>query len=579
MYCVGDEAKPRRYFGPQLQRIVFAEKMSRSMDRPLKSKRWSLLALILACGIMLDTIGLDWGLPYQWHTDEKVTQAINILHSPKWDPDYFINPHLHIYLVAAAFKIAYAINPGEKVGRTFPEILPMLDPRSPARRLQFLAMRLARGVSVVCGLLTVMLLFYLGRRHWDEATGLLAAAFGSVTMGLVNLWHFATPEALLFLLMLLALGAFDTIAARQTSRAYAWGGIWIGLACSTKYTACLLAVPFLAAHIMGRGRAWLDGRSLRNLLLAISATMAAFIAGTPLILADWKEFWTFGVEYNWYTGAPTGTLMGLKRSYGPYLDLLGNGLGWPLFALSVVGLAIGLAHVVRGPRSSPSARGFVIHGLWILSFYAFYGLSPHHALRFIMPIAPSLTLLAAAASVVLVRSRTSATVQRLAASGIAGVLIYSAVYTARADYMFRNDTRYAAGAWLDQTFAGPSPRLDYFTLEAYLPYFVSSRFSLHFVPFIEQVTLHQTAFWNTERSYLTESSAPIVDSNFYYDRYLDDPARYPERAEFYRHLLTGTHPSGFKPIARFRFENPRWLDPRPERIAPEVVVFGKNGGR
>jgi Dolichyl-phosphate-mannose-protein mannosyltransferase len=546
------------------------------MNRPLKLKHWWLLALILTAGIVVDTIGLDWGLPYQWHTDEKVTQAINVLHSPRWDPDYFINPHLHIYLVAAAFKVAYAIDPGEEVGRTFPEIFPMLDARSPARRLQFLAMRLARGVSVVCGLLTVLLLFDLGRRHWDEETGLLAAAFGSVTMGLVNLWHFATPEALLFLLMLLALGSFDTIAARQTTRAYVWGGIWIGLACSTKYTACLLAVPFLTAHIIGRGGASLDARSLRHLLFAVSAAMVAFVAGTPLIFADWKQFWTFGVEYNWYTGAPTGTLMGLKRSYGPYLGLLGNGLGWPMFLLSVAGLAIGLAHVVRGRRSSPSARGYAIHSVWILSYYAFYGLSPHHALRFIMPIGPSLVLLAAA-SVAFVRSRTSVTGQRFAAAGIGAVLIYSAVYTARADYMFCNDTRYAAGVWLDRTLAGPSPRLDYFALEAYLPYFNPPRFSLHFVPFVEQVTLHRAAFWSTERSYLAESTAPIVDSNFYYDRYLDDPGRYPERAEFYKHLLTGTDPSGFKPIARFSFENPRWLNPRPERIAPDVVVFGKTG--
>jgi Dolichyl-phosphate-mannose-protein mannosyltransferase len=533
-----------------------------------------LLALIVLGSIVADVAGLDWGLPYQWHTDEKVTQAINVLHSPKWDPDYFINPHLHIYLVAAAFKAASTIYPAEHVAQGLPEILPMVDLDSNARRLQFLTMRLARGISVACGIGTVLLLFSIGRLHWNVETGLLAAAFGAATMGLVNLSHFATPESLLILLMLLALRSFDAIIARDTARDYLESGLWIGLACSTKYTACVLAVPFVAAYVAG-GPVF-DRSRLGHVLLAVAVATAAFIAGTPLIFADWKQFLTFGVEYNWYTGAPTGTLLGLRRSYVPYLQLLGNGLGWPLFALAIAGVAACAIQFFRGDRSSPAARGVLVHGVWIVAFFGFYGLSPHHALRFIVPIAPSLVLLAAAGSVAFVRRLTTAPARRLATAAIGAVLIYSALYTERADYMFEHDTRYAAGEWLNRALGESSSRVDFFEIEAYLPYFRQPRFGLRFVPFIEQVTTHQAAFWTTATSYLRDSDAPIVDSNFYYDRYLDNPRGFPERALFYRHLLAGADPSGFKPIARFTFENPRWLDPRPERVAPEVVVFAKD---
>jgi hypothetical protein len=295
----------------------------------------------------------------------------------------------------------------------------------------------------------------------------------------------------------------------------------------------------------------------------------------PLLFADWRQFWTFGVEYNWYTGAPAGTLIGIRRSFGPYLQLLGNGLGWPLFALGATGLIIGLIRFVRGDRSSASARGVLIHGVWIVSFYGLYGMSPHHALRFIMPIAPSLVLLAAYASMTIVRSRHSRVGRGLAVAGVAAVLAYSALYTERADYMFEHDTRYAAGEWLRRTFPDPGVHVDYFSLEAYLPYFVHPQFELRFVPFVEHVTLHQSGFWNTASAYLHDSDGIIVDSNFYYDRYLDNPRGFPERAQFYRHLLAGSDPSGFKPIARFTIDNPRWLNPRPERIAPDVVVFAK----
>ena len=86
----------------------------------------------------------------------------------------------------------------------------------------------------------------------------------------------------------------------------------------------------------------------------------------------------------------------------------------------------------------------MIHGTWIAAFWAFYGVSPHYALRFIMPIVPSLILLGAAGIVYIARlSRT----QRLAMTALMSAgLLYSAVYTAAADRKFLADPRYAAGA-------------------------------------------------------------------------------------------------------------------------------------
>jgi hypothetical protein len=534
-----------------------------------------MLAVIVSVALALSVAGLDWGLPYQWHTDEKVTQAIHVLDSPRWDPDYFINPHLHIYVVAAAFKVAYLVYPGTHVVQSVGEILPLVDRDSSERRAQFLAMRLARGASILFGLATVVMVFLLGRRHWGEATGLLAAAFTAVTMGLVNLWHFATPEALLILLICAALGRFERVLARGDPRDYVIAAACVGLACSTKYTAVILAVPFLGAHLAGRGRSALHRRGLLCLLLATVIVAAAFIAGTPLLIPDWRQFWEWGVVYNWYTGAPTGSLIEVKRSYLPYIGLLGDALGWPLCAASVLAVIAGIRTTLRGDRATAAWSGSFIHTLWIVAFYGFYGLSPHHALRFIVPIAPSLALLTASAATSLVRRPAAATSRRLVWGTVAALLMYSTVYTARADFMFEHDTRYAAGTWLNQAIPGRAAEIDYFAIEAYLPYFSKPAFALHHEAFIEQVTLHGAAFWNRADGYLRNSSAPIVDSNFYYDRFLDYPKRFPERAAFYRYLLTGTDPAGVRPIARFTFENPWWLNPRPERIAPEVVVFGK----
>ena len=63
-----------------------------------------LLVAILASNFILSVLGIDWGLPYIWHTDEKIDPAVHMIHQHTLDPDYFINPHLHIYAMALAVK-------------------------------------------------------------------------------------------------------------------------------------------------------------------------------------------------------------------------------------------------------------------------------------------------------------------------------------------------------------------------------------------------------------------------------------------------------------------------------------------
>ena len=170
-----------------------------------------LLALILCANFALSIAGDDWGLPYIWHTDEKIDPAVHMIHEHTLDPDYFINPHLHIYAMALAVKLAYALNPGHTVMLSMHRIWDLLDPANPDRRIQYMAMRLSRGLSALFALGTILTVFAIARRHWGEATALLAAAFLAVTMGLVNLAHFGTPESLLFLMMFLCLWACDRL--------------------------------------------------------------------------------------------------------------------------------------------------------------------------------------------------------------------------------------------------------------------------------------------------------------------------------------------------------------------------------
>jgi hypothetical protein len=286
----------------------------------------------------------------------------------------------------------------------------------------------------------------------------------------------------------------------------------------------------------------------------------------------------WGFWFNWYTGAPTGSLVDMshfQRSYEPYVLLLGNIMGWPMFLASLAGLAIAAAGLWRGPRTGNRARGYVIQLAWVVPFYVFYGASPHHALRFIMPIVPSLALLAAVAITTAYAHATSWGVRRAIVATAAAILAYSAVYTLRSDWMYWHDTRYEAGRWLESHRDSLSERLYYFEVEAYLPYF-RQPFPLKYFPFVDDTGGYpRQKFDAALAGFFATATDPIVDSDFYWDRYTDRPWVYPERTSFYRQLLAGTDPAGYRPVARFTLHNPWWLDPRPERIAPEIVVFGK----
>jgi 4-amino-4-deoxy-L-arabinose transferase-like glycosyltransferase len=394
------------------------------MSPSLHRRTLWLLAAILASNFILSVLGIDWGLPYIWHTDEKIDPAVHMIHQHTLDPDYFINPHLHIYAMALVVKLAYLLNPGHTVMLSMHRIWPLLDPSNPGRAIQYMAMRGSRMLSAVFALGTILTVFSMGRRHFGESTGLLAAAFLAVTMGLVNLAHFATPESLLFLLMFLCLLACDRIATAGRMRDYAIVGLFAGLAFATKYTAWILAVPIVAAHAFRLGRAILSWRSAAQLIVVGAVVFIAFAATNPYAFIRWSDFVYWGFWFNWYTGTPTGSLIGIRRSWIPYFWLLVDCLGWPLFIAGVTGVVLGILRLWRGPRTGADARGYVIQLAWVLPFYAFYGMSPHHALRFIMPIVPSLSLLAAVAVTTLHARAPGQLTRWTAASAAVLILVY-----------------------------------------------------------------------------------------------------------------------------------------------------------
>jgi Dolichyl-phosphate-mannose-protein mannosyltransferase len=538
-----------------------------------RAPRWPrlLAAGALAFALLTGSVSLGWGLPYIWHPDEKVGTAVQMLRRHSLDPQYFINPHLHLYAVAAAVWTAEQIWPG-RIQLDLPAIVPLTDPANPDRPVQFAANLAARGVSVLFAVCAVWWLWRSLRRPLGEPAAALAAAGLSVSMGLMNVAHFATPETLLVLLTVATLAALATLGRSHRVRDALVAGAVFGLACSTKYTAVLLAGPLIWVSVDVARRAGI-ARAARLALLVSLAAVVAFFAGSPYALLHWRQFVSDGLVFTWGTGVPTDSLLAQPRSWWAYAGHLADAMGPVLFAASLAGLA---GFLTARRTGGEDRRTVALHVVWAAVFFGFLGLSPHHAMRFILPIVPSLAVVGGWAAARLLAGARTRTSRRLTAGLVAAVLAYSAAYCVEGAWWFAHDPRYEAGQWLADHLA-PGVGVSYFAIESYLPFFDRPAYSITFHDEVWQPRLRGAAFDAWRARTLPGLNDVVVDANFFYQRYLDDPPAWPGRVRLYRELLDGTDAEGYREVARFRQQSPWWLFPHLELAAPDVVVFARPG--
>lgn len=185
------------------------------------------LSLVALLALLLNLAGLPWGLPARWHPDEKADVVLRMARERSLDPDSFINPSLPLYAMLPAIGLQdWLARRGLLQGMA-------ADPLIVGRVLSALA-----GAGAVLGL------GRLAQRH-APATGVLPALLLALFPAVVNLCHFATPEAWLLLGTVATLGlCLDHAAGRASVLSL---GFVLGLTASTKYTAAALLAPALAA--------------------------------------------------------------------------------------------------------------------------------------------------------------------------------------------------------------------------------------------------------------------------------------------------------------------------------------------
>jgi predicted membrane-bound dolichyl-phosphate-mannose-protein mannosyltransferase len=104
--------------------------------------------------------------------------------------------------------------------------------------------------SAILGILSVYLVYLIGRHLYDETSGLTAAALLAVTVNHVSISRLGLQEAYVIFFILLAMYLF--LKAMEHKTYYYWLGIALGLALLTKYTAGILIPIFITYMLICR---------------------------------------------------------------------------------------------------------------------------------------------------------------------------------------------------------------------------------------------------------------------------------------------------------------------------------------
>ncbi len=403
------------------------------------------LGLLLATTLTLRLWGIKQGLPFSYNSDEAqhfVPKAVGFF-SGNWNPDYFLNPPGYSYVLALVFELWFGS--ADAVIRTY-----TVDPTA--------VFIVARVVASVMGTLSVLFTYLAARKLLDRSVALLAAAIFGLAFLPIFYSHLALNDVPTLCWVTLSLYGIAGVYADGRARDYVIAGVAIGLAAATKYTGGITIVCLLVAGVWdvnrpanGHGAMELarssDGHADRSgtqrgarpvarrskllfLIAALVLALAAFTLANPYWLLNFSAFKS-GISEQASNAAGAqpvklGTTPGGGILYYLWTFSWGLGLGPALAAIGGIGLLAVRRRWWLLAMLVPAGVAFIV----------FMGLQQRYFGRWLMPMFPIASILAAYAGVELVRWLAGA---RGVPIVVAGVVVSAALLTQSVVAVIHND--------------------------------------------------------------------------------------------------------------------------------------------
>jgi 4-amino-4-deoxy-L-arabinose transferase-like glycosyltransferase len=336
------------------------------------------LALALAAAALLRFWTLGHGVPYMLGVDEPdvMDRAVRMVQTGDFNPHFFDYPSLYMYVQAVVVVARFLL------GAVRGEWSSLAGVTTTDFYLW------GRAVTAILGTASVFVLYMAGLR-WGARTALLAAGLLAVMPMHVRESHFILTDVpvtfLVALTFLLSLSAHE----RATLGPFVAAGAAVGLAAATKYTGALaILMPLIACWMTLSAR---PSRLLVSLAI-LGASLGAFLIAAPYTFLDLPTFLNqFARLASDYHHPPAGS----QPAFLTYLKHLRNAWHWPATLMIIGGLILGLVRTIRGPGRVKWTL------LLVFPFFYFWFISRQNIVygRYLLPIVPFVSLMAAAAVV------------------------------------------------------------------------------------------------------------------------------------------------------------------------------------
>ena len=395
------------------------------------------MLLVIAAALRL--WGIRFGLPHPFiRPDEEV--PVNVaagFFSGDFNPHNFNWPSRSFYVVPALLRVvvlAGRLGGSASTAAAFEQSI-RSDPSW--------AILMDRGISVICALLTIVVVFRIARAMAGDVAGLIAAGFLAVTFIHVEASHFGMIDVpLTFAIAACCWQLLRASGSPHPARAFFLAGITAGLATSIKYNAGVLVG---AAAIVGLIRQTSQPRTTwRSNAIAVTlfgaAALATFALTSPFAILDWRAFLgDFSFEVGHLRG---GHGVVISNGWQYYLTFtLRYGVGLPILLAAGTGAVMA---AVRDWRKAAAIAAFPI------LYYAVIGGGHTAFARYALPIVPFVCVFGGigvrAAGALLWRSQPSTAALAIAIA-LAVPSVLKAVQFDR--LMTRRDSRLLAADWLN----------------------------------------------------------------------------------------------------------------------------------
>ncbi|MHA1940220.1 MAG: glycosyltransferase family 39 protein [Candidatus Hodarchaeales archaeon] len=361
--------------------------------------------LFLIAGAGLRFYGIQWGLPYTFHPDEKyfvVDPALKLFKSliteHFFDLEISSYGPLPFYLLLAVRTVILTIVGFKDSFLNLGILNYLCEPHT------VITYTLNRSLSALFGTLLIFLVLRIGTKLYGSAVGLLSACFVTFSVGLIQASHFGTVDIqLIFFLSLTFLFAIN-IFSKGDVKNYIFAGISLGLTIAIKFTGIILLFPILVSHLIqcnancsSDNKIALFARALFSLrfLSCLLTAFVIFLILSPHALFSFYNYFDYSVnQSSSFLGNLNriyfGELKDWTLSYvgtTPYLyhisNLLFFAMGYPLELVSIIGTLYVMFTFSKEDK--------VILAL-IIPLFLIVGAGKVKTIRFILPLIPFIAI-------------------------------------------------------------------------------------------------------------------------------------------------------------------------------------------